>query len=260
MYEKLGWEMPKFVHLPTVLNKSGQKLSKRHGDVAVGDFLKKGYLPEALINYLALVGWSPETNQEILSMKEMEEQFSFERVAKSGGVFDRDKLDWVNNQYIKSEPIERIAELSTPYLIEAGLITEDFAAKNKQWIEDLIETVRESMHTLAEAPEKVEFIFNDELKLGEEELETLKTDTINDLLDGFKSELAEVDEIDKEFANGLMKKVQKSTGVKGKNLFMPSRIALTGEKRGPEFANVIYLLGKDKILKRIAYIEENYLD
>ncbi len=260
MYDKLGWEMPKFVHLPTVLNKSGQKLSKRHGDVAVGDFLKKGYLPEALINYLALVGWSPETNQEILSMKEMEEQFSFERVAKSGGVFDRDKLDWVNNQYIKSEPIQRIAELSTPYLVEAGLITEDFASENKEWLEDLIDMVRESMHSLAEAPEKVEFIFNDELELGEEELETLKTDTINDLLDGFKAELAEVEEIDKEFANGLMKKVQKSTGVKGKNLFMPSRIALTGEKRGPEFANVIYLLGKDKILKRIAYIEENYLE
>lgn len=111
LYEALGFEKPIFVHLPTVLNKSGKKLSKRNDDASVEDFRLKGYLPEALINYLALVGWSPESNEEILSLDEMVKQFSFDRVSKSGGVFDVDKLDWVNAQYIRKMEVSELANL-----------------------------------------------------------------------------------------------------------------------------------------------------
>ena len=101
LFEALGWESPKYVHLPTVLNSNRKKLSKREGDVSVEDFQKSGYLPEGLVNYLALVGWSPEGNEEIMSLEEMEKQFSFDRVASAGGIFDRKKLDWVNSHYMK---------------------------------------------------------------------------------------------------------------------------------------------------------------
>lgn len=260
LYEAFGWEKPVYVHLPTVLNKERKKLSKRHGDVAVGDFRKKGYLPEGLVNYLALVGWSPEDNEEILSMNDLIEKFSFERVARTGGIFDKDKLDWVNAHYIRSTSVEEIVEKATPYLIEAGFIEESFAKENREWMELLIKTVQESMHTVKDIVEKSEFIFKEKLELSDEEaINIIKGEQVKSVLDAIKEELNNVEEIDEEYAKGFMKKIQKATGVKGKNLFMPARVALTGSVHGPEFVNVLVLLGKENILKRIEYIENNYI-
>lgn len=260
LYEVLGWEKPTYVHLPTVLNKDRKKLSKRHGDVSVDDFKSKGYLPEALVNYLALVGWSPEDNEEILSMEDMIEKFTFERVSKTGGIFDRDKLDWVNGHYIRAGSIEDITDLAIPYMVEAGLIDEDFAVENRQWLEILVDIVREGLDNMSEVVEKTSFIFDNDIKIEDEKaLEMLKSDTISTLLNGIKEELSSIDEIDEDYANGFMKKVQKATGVKGKNLFMPTRVVLSGSLQGPEFAKIIYLLGKENILARIDYVEKNYI-
>lgn len=260
LYEVFGWEKPVYVHLPTVLNKDRKKLSKRQGDVSVEDFRDKGYLPEGLINYLALVGWSPENNEEILSMEELVEQFSFERVSKAGGIFDKDKLDWVNGHYIRNTSVEKITELAIPYLIQAGFMDKKFAENKYEWIKLLVHTVQESLSTVGEIVEKVEFIFKDHVEIVEEDaLEIIKGDQVIAVLDGIKEELNNVKEIDEEYAKGFMKIIQKATGVKGKNLFMPARVALTGTAHGPEFVNVLVLLGKENILKRIDYVMENYI-
>ncbi len=259
LYEAFGWEKPLYVHLPTVLNKERKKLSKRHGDVAVGDFKEKGYLPQGLVNYLALVGWSPEDNEEILPMDKLIEKFSFDRVARAGGIFDKDKLDWVNAHYIKDTNTEDLTHMAIPYLRDAGFIDEGFENENRQWLELLVETVKDSLHYMAEIKEKVGFIFKDDFELtGEDELEIIKGEDVGKVLDGIKEELESVEEIDLDYAKGFMKKVQKATGVKGKNLFMPSRVALTGSAHGPEFVNVLVLLGKEKILKRIDYVKSKY--
>lgn len=260
LYEVFGWEKPVYVHLPTVLNKDRKKLSKRQGDVSVEDFRDKGYLPEGLINYLALVGWSPENNEEILSMEELVEQFSFERVSKAGGIFDKDKLDWVNGHYIRNTSVEKITELAIPYLIQAGFIDEKFAENKYEWIKLLVHTVQESLSTVGEIVEKVEFIFKEHVEIVEEDaLEIIKGEQVIAVLDGIKEELNNVKEIDEEYAKGFMKIIQKATGVKGKNLFMPARVALTGTAHGPEFVNVLVLLGKENILKRIDYVMDNYI-
>lgn len=259
LYEAFGWEKPIYVHLPTVLNKERKKLSKRHGDVAVGDFKEKGYLPEGLVNYLALVGWTPESNQEIMSMDEMIEQFSFDRVAKTGGIFDKEKLDWVNGHYIREEPIERITDLAIPYLKEAGLVDDEFVSNNREWLETLVDIVREGMHHMDEIVGRVEFMFTNEFDVEEEAIETLKGEGTLTILEAMREELDMVEEIDEEYANSFMKKVQKRSGIKGKNLFMPSRVALAGSLHGPEFAKIIYLLGKENILARADYVEEKYL-
>lgn len=259
LYEAFGWEKPIYVHLPTVLNKERKKLSKRHGDVAVGDFKEKGYLPEGLVNYLALVGWTPESNQEIMSMDEMIEQFSFDRVAKTGGIFDKEKLDWVNGHYIREEPIERITNLAVPYLKEAGLVDDEFVSNNREWLETLVDIVREGMHHMDEIVERVEFMFTNEFEVEEDAIETLKGEGTLTILEAMREELDMVDEVDEEYANSFMKKVQKRSGIKGKNLFMPSRVALAGSLHGPEFAKIIYLLGKENILARADYVEEKYL-
>ncbi|MTI66999.1 MAG: glutamate--tRNA ligase [Firmicutes bacterium] len=260
MYEAFGWEAPEYVHLPTVLNKERKKLSKRQGDVAVGDFKKKGYLPEALVNYLALVGWSPESNKEIFSMDELIDEFSFERVSSTGGVFDKDKLNWVNGQYIRKADLDRITKLAIPYLKEANLITDKDINNRYDSIKTMVSTVQENLSFMAEIPEKVDFYFNDEVKLENEKAEEMiKGEQVPSLFKAFREELNEIDEIDKEFAKGIFKKIQKKTKVKGKNLYMPLRALLTGQLHGPEMADIVLVLGKQNILDRIEYVENNIL-
>jgi nondiscriminating glutamyl-tRNA synthetase len=251
LYEAFGWEQPVYVHLPTVLNSERKKLSKRHGDVSVEDFRSKGYLSEGLVNYLALVGWSPEDDEEILTLEEMVEKFSFERVSKTGGIFDRDKLDWVNGHYIRELDLEYITELTIPFLKEAKLIDDKFCDENKEWLKVLVDTVRGNMSTLAEIVDKTDFIFKDEVEVVEEDAkEILGGENTDTLMNAVIEELNNIDEIDFDYAKIFMKTIQKSTGIKGKNLFMPVRVALTGVAHGPEMVNIIYLLGKEKIIAR----------
>lgn len=260
LYQAFGWDAPEFVHLPTVLNKEKKKLSKRQGDVSVEDFKKKGYLPEALVNYLALVGWSPDSNEEFFTMDELIEQFSVKRVSKTGGVFDKDKLDWVNEHYLREADLGRITKLAIPYLLESGLITEQDVEDKYDWVETLVSIVKDRLTTISEIPEQVKYIFDNEVKMEDEETEEiLKGETVGELLNAFKSELEKIDLVDEEFSKGIMKTIQKSTGIKGKNLFMPSRVALTGQQHGPDMDKVILVLGKENIIARIDYILENII-
>ncbi len=248
LYECFGWEAPTYVHLPTVLNKDRKKLSKRNDDVSVEDFRDQGYLPEGLINYLALVGWSPESNEEILSMDQLVEQFSFDRVSNTGGIFDRDKLDWVNGHYIRALDIDAFVTLAKPYLLEAGYISQDTPA---EFLTLLGETLQESMSKLSEIVPFSAMFFEKKVDYEDEAMEYLKLETTPALLDAFEAELATVEDIDEEFAKTVMKKVQKASGVKGKNLWMSIRAALTGNVHGPELVNILRLLGKQKAQERI---------
>lgn len=258
LFEAFGWEQPTYVHLPTVLNKDKKKLSKRHGDVAVGDFRKKGYLPEALVNYVALIGWSPENNQEIFSMDELVEQFSLERVSKTGGVFDKEKLNWINGQYIRNSSVERITELAIPHLIEAGYITEDDIENRYEWIKTLVSLLKDRISYVAEITDKAEFFFDNEIKLEDEEAkEVLEGEQVPELLNALKEELQAINEIDEEFAASIFKTIRKKTGIKGKNLFMPIRAAITGQLHGPDLDKILIVLGKQNVLKRIEYVEKN---
>ena len=247
LYEALGFEKPIFVHLPTVLNKSGKKLSKRNDDASVEDFRLKGYLPEALINYLALVGWSPESNEEILSLDEMVKQFSFDRVSKSGGVFDVDKLDWVNAQYIRKMEVSELAKLVKPYLVKAGFIKEDICEKR---LELITKTFQESISRLPEIIEQSRFLFED-VTVEPEALKMRNVEHIEILKEKMKEELSQIEEMDEETAKGFMKKVQKASGFKGKDLYMPVRALLTGQVHGPELSNILEILGKGEILRRL---------
>ena len=156
--------------------------------------------------------------------------------------------------------IDKLTELSIPYLKEAGYIDDKFVKEKYSWIKAMVQTVMESISYLSEIPEKVEVLFDNKVELEDEDaLNTLRGEQVPDILNAFKEELNEIEEIDEEFAKGIMKSIQKSTGVKGKNLYMPTRIALTGNNHGPELVNIIYLLGKQNILNRIDYVQENYL-
>lgn len=248
LYEAFGWDVPQYVHMPTVLNKSGKKLSKRHDDVSVADFRKMGYLAEGLINYLALIGWSPESNEEILPMEELIRQFSFDHVSKSGAIFDREKLDWVNGHYIRALAVEDLAERIKPYLVEKGYIAEDI---DQERLVLITSTFQESISKLSDVVEQSAFLFEDIVITEEDAKEMAKGDQVPELVEAFKEELSEIERVDQEFAKTVMKKIQKKTGIKGKNLFMPVRAILSGTVHGPELVNIIEILGKEEIIKRL---------
>lgn len=256
LYNYFGWNVPEFVHLPTVLNKDKKKLSKRQGDVAVSDFRKKGYLPEGLINYLALVGWSPDSNKEIFSKDELIKDFSFERVSKTGGVFDLDKLNWINNQYIKNADPVDIAKLAIPSIINAGFITEEDVKDKFNWIVQIVDALKERLNYVSEIEEHISIFFGNEVEFESDEvIETLRLEHVNSLLASFIEELENVKTVDEEFTGSIFKVLKKKTGVKGKNLFMPIRAAVTGQLHGPDMGKILIALGKENVIERVTSLK-----
>lgn len=252
-YEAFGWEAPTFVHLPVILNKDKKKLSKRQGDVAVEDFKKKGYLAEALINYVALVGWSPEDNQEIFSMDELIEKFSFERVSKSGGVFDLDKLNWVNNHYIKEADLDRIVDGCMPFVVEAGLMTAEELNDKRDWFAGIVDLMRERFDKMMDVTEHMSlFLEEDVTPENDEAKEMVEMEHVPEMLSVFAARVDALETLEVASLKAALKEVQKETGNKGKNLFMPTRIAITGQLHGPDLNQMMVILGKETILKRLA--------
>ena len=260
LYEAFGWEAPTFVHLPNILNQEKKKLSKRQGDVGVEDFKKKGYLPEGLINYVALVGWSPEDNQEIFTMEELEKAFSVERVSKSGGVFDTEKLNWVNQHYIKDADDAYLTDLALPFLVEAGFITEEEATTKYEFLKGMVSVLKEKLQYVKEITEHANIFFGNEVELETEECrEFLNLEHIPTLIDALLSKVENAEVVDEAFVKAMFKEIQKEHGIKGKNLFMGSRIVITGQMHGPDLPKTMEVLGKTNCLARIAYVKNNIL-
>lgn len=255
LYECFGWEQPQYVHLSNILNDDHKKLSKRQGDVSVGDFLKKGYLPEALINFLALLGWSPENEQEIFSMDELIEAFDLSRINKSGAVFDRAKLDWMNAHYIKELPIEELTGRMIPYLLDAGYITEVDVQNRMPWLEKVGELMRERLNYFAQVPEETKMLFDRNFEITDpESLDILKEGTVPVLFNALVEKITESDVVDTERAKTILKEIQKeykAEKIKGKMLYMPTRIMLTGEMHGPDLTLIMDVLGKEELLLRL---------
>lgn len=260
LYEAFGWEKPVFVHLPNILNTEKKKLSKRHGDVAVEDFKKKGYLPEGLVNYVALVGWSPEDNQEIFSMEELEKAFSIERVSKSGGVFDTEKLNWVNHHYMKEADNSLLAELAMPFLVEAGYIKEEEKEAKMPLVEKIVDAIKEKLSYVKEITDHVSIFFGDEVEIETEEgREFLNLEHIPTLCDALIEKIGAAESFDADSNAAILKSIQKEYKIKGKNLFMGSRILLTGQMHGPDIPKVMEVLGKETCIKRLENIKANVL-
>lgn len=257
LYEAFGWDAPEYIHLPTVLNEDHKKYSKRNGDGMVEDFIEEGYTPEGLINFLALLGWSPDSEEEIFTMEELAKQFDFDRVNKTGAVFDKRKLDWVNGHYVRDLSVEELAEKIKPFMVKSGLIDENYSDED---LNLLAETWQSAIDKFSDAPTLSQnyFLADSEIDWQEEAREVLKEEDSKKLVDAYLEKLAEVDEIDADFAKSIMKTLQKETGIKGKNLWFPIRAAITGSVHGPDLSNVMILIGKEKIAERLNYVKENF--
>jgi nondiscriminating glutamyl-tRNA synthetase len=237
LYEALGWAPPVFAHLSLVLGPDHAPLSKRHGATSVVEFRNRGYLPEALVNYLALVGWSPGGGDELLPLDELASRFSLDGVSHSAGVFDVDKLAWANRHYLKQADRVRLCALAVPYLREAGVVTQPGAAA-QQWLTRILPMATDAVDRLDQVPARLAQVFHYDAGAA------LAHDAIRA---EFASEaarnvvLALADElerhpplIDRELFRAAAQRVREATGQKGKALFHPVRVALTGEAEGPE--------------------------
>ncbi|MDT3699888.1 MAG: glutamate--tRNA ligase [Thermincola sp.] len=253
LYNALNLKTPVFAHVSLILGKDRTKMSKRHGATSIDAYKNQGYLPEALVNFLVLLGWSPDVEEEIFSLEELIQKFSLERVAKNPAVFDSDKLNWINGQYIRKTPVERIADMALPFLREAGYLQEELTPETYNWLLMIVVSVQEKLSFVAEITDHVGIYFDDKIEMESAEAEeVLKDEDLLRVMAAFKEKITELEEITPENTKALLKTLTKELKLGGKKVYMPLRVALTGQTHGPELYYIIPILGRDRILVRLA--------
>ncbi|MCG8401670.1 MAG: glutamate--tRNA ligase [Firmicutes bacterium] len=252
IFEALGWPLPEFAHVSLILGKDRSKMSKRHGATSVQQYRDMGYLPEALVNFLALLGWSPGTEDEVLTPEQLKQQFSLARVSKSPAVFDPEKLNWLNGYYIRHSPVERIAALAVPYLQKAGYLPEAVDEKLLGKVRLVMAAVREYLEYMAQVGEHARIFFVDPGHFDSESLEVLAWEHVPAVFEALNNKLAGMDGmLDEEGAKSVLKKLPKELGLGGKKVYQPLRAALTGRIRGPELHHLLPALGVHKVTQRL---------
>ena len=252
LYEALGFTPPEFAHISLILAKDRSKMSKRHGATSVDQYRKLGYLPEAIVNYLALLGWSPVGEEEFFSLDELIEQFSMERVAKSPAVFDVDKLNYISAHYIKEASPEVVTELALPHLKAAGYIGDEISIEKKKWLVAVVSVLQDHISHGAEIVNHIDIFFNDDIKFENEETAEIMRDTdIPQVMNSFREKLQVLEVVDAPAVKALLKSITKELKLGGKKVFMPIRVALTGKMHGPDLDKIIALIGRERILKRL---------
>ncbi len=253
LYQAFGWEPPKYCHLPMVMGKDGQKLSKRHGSTSVREFRKEGYLPEALINYVSLIGWSYDDSREFFTIKELEELFTLDKLNKAPGVFDYKKLAWFNGQYIRNTEDAELKKQLIPFLVEADVIADPPTDEEQKVIDNFMELVKPRLKTLGEIGSLVKFLFKDVepedpeiavpkkldiaktvevLSAGRDLVASLKENSIEDVENSFRSKSEELE-------------------VKLGDMMGPLRVGVTGSNVSPPLLESCELIGIDESLRRI---------
>ena len=252
----LGLEIPKFAHIPLVLDSGGRKLSKRHhGDlVAVNRYREQGYLPEAVLNFVVRLGWSYDDKQEIFSVDELIEKFDLARVGKSGSVFDIKKLEWLNSHYINQLDVSARTDAVIPFWQEEGLLD---STEDRDWLESIVEAVGERLTTLQDIIPQTRYFFSDEFEYepkavkkwwgGSEE----KREKTSDILTNLLQILEEIPKFDIETVETAIWQYTDANDIKRVAAMQALRIALTGTSFGPSLFDIVVLLGRDEVLKRI---------
>jgi len=247
LYRALGFEPPWFAHVSMILGSDRTPLSKRHGATAVSHFREAGYLPEGLVNYLALLGWSSADGKEIFSLRELIQIFSLERLSRSPAVFDGEKLNWVNRAHLKGLQGEKGLDLARPFLRNSGVKLEGI---QKSWLAAALEAVWGEVDTLSQLADHLKFLFDEGWGLESEAAALLAREESRKVILGLREELGLVEDVKLENYRQILSGVAKRAGISGRGLYLPLRAALTGRTHGPELEKVFVLLGKEKILKR----------
>lgn len=248
VYEALSWQPPFFAHIPMILGEDKTRLSKRHGATSVDQYAQKGFLPHALINYLSLLSWSSETGDEILSLDRLIAEFDFNRVSRSPAVFDPVKLTWMNGMYIREMTAAQLTDLCLPYLQDTNF----HLPKEREVLEKIIAGVQEKLEVLEDVVEKTRVFFAESLEPENNEAKALLTrESTQKVFWSFVRQVQQYEKMTGDTFRSIMKIVGKETGVMGKDLWMPIRVALTGQLHGPELPLVAEIFGREKCVAQI---------
>lgn len=247
VYRALGWKEPKFGHMTIIVNEQKKKLSKRDKNVIqfISEYASMGYLPEAMFNFIALLGWSPSGNQEILSQEEIIKGFDPTRLSKAPAMFDKEKLAFVNSKYIKKLSVEDLAQKALPYLKNANI-----DIPNETWLHTLVSILQDRMTHIGEIADLYHAFFHDQFLIQDEAYQFLVENNSSSILESFMNHLKMSSFIPEEI-EGLIKQTGVDTNTKGKPLFMSLRIATTGDMHGPSLPVSLSLLGKTRVLSRL---------
>ncbi|MBU4477856.1 MAG: glutamate--tRNA ligase [Candidatus Omnitrophica bacterium] len=249
LYEALGFKLPKFVHIPMILGEDKSRMSKRHGATAISEYRRQGYLPQAVVNYLSLLGWSPGNDREIFSQQTLVKDFSLKRLNKTAAVFDINKLNWINGQYIKNMELEKLTELIVPYLKEKGHIGETY---DQQWLSGLIKLYKTRFCTLEHFGELSGFFFTDTVHYDEAAVKQfLSTPAAVENLEQFKNMLSKLVSYDVKTIENAARALMETMGIQTGDMIHPVRVALTGGTVSPGIFEVIHFLGKEKAVQRL---------
>ncbi len=252
LYQAFGWEPPLFAHLPMILSPDKSKMSKRQGATSVTELRRQGYLPEAVLNFLALIGWSLDDKTDILSREELVRQFSIERVSKTGAIFNREKLCWMNGVYLRELSHEDLLRKIMPFL-ESGLPKEIKRPISKEYVSRFLPLIRERINTLAEAAKYTDFFFIDELEYDASLLMGKKMTAATTLraLKATQEKISLLESFNHDLLEGTLRPLAEELRLKAGQLFSLLRVATTGRTAAPPLFETMVVLGKERCLKRI---------
>jgi glutamyl-tRNA synthetase len=252
LYQALGFEPPQFAHLPMILGADRAKLSKRHGAVSITEYREQGYLPEAMVNFLALLGWSLDDKTEIIPRPELISSFSLGRVSRTAAIFNRDKLNWMNGVYIRSLSVEDFTQRALPFL-DSGLPPEVKRPLSIEYIRQIMPLIQERARTLAEVAELAQFFFIDELDYAPSLLigKGMSQQSATQALETAKQRLERLEVFDAESLEAVLRPLAEELGLKTGQFFGVLRVAVTGRTAAPPLFQTMSALGKERCLRRI---------
>ncbi|MEI8345797.1 MAG: glutamate--tRNA ligase, partial [Candidatus Omnitrophota bacterium] len=249
LYEAMGLKKPIFCHIPLILGEDRSRMSKRHGATSIREYNEAGYLPETLVNYLALLGWSPGNNEELMSRETLVQKFGLKRVLKTGAVFSKDKLQWMNGQYVKRLEVPDLTDRLMPYLVSAGLCDVN---TDRAWLERLVALYHERISHLSVLPELAAFFFCEGVEYDESALgEFKKTPALKNTFQKYSDVLESLVSFDVKTVEAASRELMTQLGMSAKDFIHPCRLAVTGRTTSPGFFDTIALLGKSRAVSRL---------
>lgn len=248
LYQAFGWEVPVFAHLPLLLNPDRSKLSKRQGDVAVEDYRAKGYLKEALINFIALLGWNAGDDREFYYMNELVDSFSLDRINKSGAVFNLEKLDWLNAEHLRAKSDSELASLLKEELITIGLYSDEF---RDELLEKVVVAMKERVKFIKEIPQNAGYFFGKPDSYDEKGIQKGWKEDTPGLLTSYMQKIENLSDPSKEDYETALRQTTEEIGAGAGKLIHPVRLAVSGVTSGPGLFDILEALGKDEVLSRI---------
>jgi len=254
IYEALGFDVPKFAHIPMIMGEDHAKLSKRHGAASVMEYRKMGYIPEALVNYIAHLGWSSGSNREIFSIEEIAKEFTLDKISKHAAVFNMEKLNWFNSEYLKKMPIDSLTKMLLPFLREANYIEkgESLSPAKNEYIKEVLKLMQGRINNFSQFIDYADYFFIDKINIEPQAFDSvLNKEGVPGILQVLEEKLSVIKCWDEESIENVVRKVASSLQIKGGQIIHPTRVALSGKKVGPGLFELMVVLGQDKTVKRL---------